>query len=127
MIRQLRRGELLGSGSTRKVYALGERYVIKIANNGRYANKAEVANYHHLRKKRLGKLLAPILAFDPDGKWLIQERAQNTHDATSCPRDCDVTHLQAIIDKLDREGLTDSCCFNYGQIDGRWVCLDYAS
>lgn len=64
----------LGEGISRKVYALDNKYVIKVPKNkdGIYQNKVEHYVYTHIDYK-LKKYLCPIACFKPN--LMIMERA----------------------------------------------------
>lgn len=64
----------LGEGISRKVYAINEKYVVKVAKgyDGIYQNKIEHYVYTHADKK-LVKYLCPIVCFKPNR--LIMRRA----------------------------------------------------
>lgn len=66
--------DFLGEGISRKVYALDNKYVIKVAKDkeGVYQNKVEHFVYSHVNIK-LKKYLAPIACFKPN--LVIMERA----------------------------------------------------
>ena len=65
---------LLAYGRTRIVFAsrVDPSFVIKV-NEGGHSNRREAGVYFSAGP-RLKKLLVPVLAVDPDGKWLIMER-----------------------------------------------------
>jgi hypothetical protein len=65
---------LLGYGRTRIVFAsrVDPSFVIKVDSGG-HSNRREAEAYFSAGP-RLKKLLVPVLAVDPDGKWLIMER-----------------------------------------------------
>lgn len=67
--------EFLGEGISRKVYALDDNYVLKVAKDeeGIYQNKVEHYVYTHINFK-LKKYLASIACFKPN--LLIMERAK---------------------------------------------------
>lgn len=114
-------GELLGEGIHRKVFACRIRrdLVVKVEDdtkvNRSFANAFESrfwGDYQHA--PAVAKWLAPVEYMSPDGRILLQTRAE------PIPWDF---HLP---DKLPGF-LTDVKRENFGLIEGRLVCLDYSS
>jgi len=114
----------LGRGATRKVYALGTDYVLKVAYNrdrgylnGVQSNKRELATWIKVTAAD-EKHFAHIVAADPLGSWVIQERVnpstnKSTAAAARVARSYNVSDLHG---------------GNFGErADGTPVVLDYAS
>jgi len=69
------RYKYLGEGISRKVFAIDENYVIKIAKNrdGYYQNRIEQFVYTHVNERQR-KYLCPLILFTP--KSIIMKRAE---------------------------------------------------
>lgn len=109
----------LGEGIHRDVFVcrINDKLVVKVENDlpWRYfANVLEMKfwsdNQHH---EPIAKWLAPCEYMSPDGLILLQHRAEPLRDSDKLP------------DKLP-SFLTDVKRDNYGWLDGRIVCFDYA-
>ena len=108
-------GDKLGEGSFRKVYTcyMNTLYVVKVETRTPFSNLAEWELWQAARRLRGGKWahwLAPCIRLSYGGHILIQARAEK-------------------LDKLPEE-VPDFLCdvkpANWGLIDGRAVCVDYA-
>lgn len=114
----------LGSGATRKVYALGTDYVLKVARNrdrgilnGIKSNLRELGVWKKVTAAD-EKHFAHIVAADPLGSWVIQERVN--------PSTLKSTVTPAAVARRYR--VTDLHAGNFGErADGTPVVLDYAS
>lgn len=109
-------GTLLGEGVHRKVFAcrLRPELVVKVeSGDGRY-----FANIHEMKlwndaSKDEAKWLAPCQYLSPDGRILLQERADPV------PRDY-------VLPERMPSFLTDFKRENFGILKGQLVCIDYA-
>lgn len=111
-------GERLGTGMHRTVYAckLLPDLVVKVENaDYRYfANVMEMKFWNdHEHYGKVAKWLAPCTHLSPDGRVLLQKRAD------PLPKDYVMPDSMPVF-------LTDFKRENYGLLDGRLVCLDYA-
>lgn len=111
-------GELLGAGIHRKVYAckLRPELVVKVEcqlNNRCFANVFEMEFWNdQMHNETIAKWLAPCEFLSPDGRILLQRRAQpvQRHE------------LPGRVPSF----LSDLKPANFGILDGRLVCVDYA-
>lgn len=111
-------GKLIGEGIHRKVYECRIRpdLVVKVENDDyRYfANVLEdkfwADNQHYAK---VARWLAPCEYLSPDGRILLQRRADPIGRGTKLP------------DKLPAF-LTDVKRSNFGLLNGKLVCVDYA-
>lgn len=112
-------GKLIGQGIHRKVFEcrLRDDLVVKVENSGdwRYfANVHEMKFWcDHSEYKKVSQWLAPCEYLSPDGRILLQRRARPIADQSDLPA------------KLPGF-LTDVKADNFGLLDGRVVCVDYA-
>lgn len=110
-------GKQLGEGMSRKVFECRIRpdLVVKVEDEEwrRFQNVAEQRfwddNYY---RKEIARWLAPCEYLSPDGRILLQRRAHPVGD-------------YKLPDKLP-SFLTDLKAENFGILDGRLVCVDYA-
>jgi hypothetical protein len=115
-------GEPLGRGVHRTVWACRFRddLVVKVEENGdaahrSFANVREFDFYNYWRDhKPVADWLAPCEYLSPDGRLMLQRRVD------PLPRD------YALPAKLPAF-LTDHKQSNFGLLDGRLVCVDYAT
>jgi hypothetical protein len=111
-------GQLLGAGIHRKVFAcridLNLVVKVEIPNDWRsFANVKEMEFWNEYRDMpKVAKWLAPCEFLSPDGRILLQKRAQPV-EAKDLP------------EKMPNF-LTDFKVANFGRIDGQIVCVDYA-
>lgn len=110
-------GELLGYGTHRKVFACKLRpdLVVKVEEEEyRYfANVTEQKFWDDNREyKPVSQWLAPCEFLSPDGRLLLQRRAEPARE-------------KDLPDKIP-SFLTDLKLSNFGWLDGRLVCVDYA-
>lgn len=111
--------EKLGSGIHRDVFAcrIDPKLVVKVETDlpWRYfANVHEMKFWtDHQHYEKVAKWLAPCDYLSPDGLILLQRRCEPLRDNDVLP------------DKLPAF-LTDVKKDNYGWLDGRIVCFDYA-
>lgn len=111
-------GEYLGSGSSRDVYVykLDNTKVIKVDKSfdRQFANLFEYEFWlENQYDKRVSKWLAPCHELSPDGRFLIQSRA-------------DRIPLNFKFPKKLPTFLTDFKKSNFGLLKGKLVCIDYA-
>lgn len=68
---------LLGRGSDRAVFFLPDQRVLKLANTpwGREQNLTEADIWQRLEGHPYADYLFAVIDFDPDGHWLVAERA----------------------------------------------------
>lgn len=110
-------GKLLGEGIHRKVFACKLRpdLVVKVEEDDyRYfANVLEQKFWDDNREyKPVAKWLAPCEYLSPDGRLLLQRRVEPARE-------------KDLPDKMP-SFLTDLKVSNFGWLDGRLVCTDYA-
>lgn len=111
-------GEQLGEGIHRTTYACKIRpdLVVKVENSDMryFANIMEdkfwADNEHY---KKVADWLCPVEFLSPDGRLLMMRRAEPIRPSDQLP------------DKLP-SFLTDVKRENFGWLDGRLVCVDYA-
>lgn len=112
-------GKLLGEGIHRKVFecSLRDDLVVKVEpeTNWRYfANVLEMKFWNdHAEYKKVSDWLAPCEYISPDGRVLLQRKAIPIVDRSVLP-----SELPGFLSDLKPE--------NFGLMDGRLVCLDYA-
>lgn len=111
-------GDKVGEGIHRKVYEcrIRDDLVVKVENGDyRYfANVLEQKFWNdHSHCDKVARWLAPCEYLSPDGRILLQRRAEQLREKDEIP------------DKLPAF-LTDLKRCNFGWLDGKFVCLDYA-
>lgn len=128
--------DLLGSGGSRIIVGLDDDSVAKIdMSPGGPTNAAEIELWDELRDET--DFLAPILDVRADGRIIVMPRAETFDgptDAAGRSKAVPRKHRKAL-DAAKREllallapGIEDpGYDFNWGLIDGRPVCIDYAS
>jgi len=111
-------GKMLGSGIHRDVFECKLRpdLVVKVEKSDHryFANVMEMFFWdeHHYRES-VATWLAPCEYLSPDGRILLQRRAQPIADESQLPK-----QLPSF--------LADLKMSNFGMLDGRVVCVDYA-
>lgn len=109
----------LGNGIHRNVFTnrLDKKTVVKVEIEEDWRSFANVReskfwtdNQHY---NAVAKWLAPCEFLSPDGRVLIQRRCEPLRDSDKLP-----TMLPAFLADIKRE--------NFGWLDGRIVCFDYA-
>jgi len=110
-------GKQLGEGIHRKVFEckLRPELVVKVESSERryFANVLEQRFWNDNQEyKPIAKWLAPCEYLSPDGRLLLQRRAEPAR-------------VKELPDKMP-SFLTDLKVSNFGWLDGRLVCLDYA-
>lgn len=109
----------LGSGIHRDVFEcrINDRLVVKVENDlpWRYfANVLEMKFWSdHQHCDKIAKWLAPCEYLSPDGLVLLQRRVEPIRDSDELPK-----KLPTFLTDVKRD--------NYGWLDGRLVCFDYA-
>lgn len=109
----------IGSGIHRDVFEcrLNDKWVVKVETDlpWRYfANVHEMKFWDDNRHcKAIAKWLAPCEFLSPDGLLLIQHRCQPLRDSDKLPG-----KVPAFLTDIKRD--------NWGILDGRLVCFDYA-
>lgn len=114
------RGELIGSGISRDVYAFdsmipkAKRLVMKIEreDSGHFANVLEYKIWCIVRKTKWAKWFAPCVALSESGRILMQARTEPVSESSQWPDE-----MPAF--------LGDTKVNNYGVYKGRVVCHDY--
>lgn len=111
-------GPLIGEGIHRQVFTcrLREDLVVKVEDDDyRYfANVLEQKFWDdHQYDKRISKWLAPCEYLSPDGRILLQKRATPCQEGEKMPE-----KVPAFLSDLKAE--------NFGRINGKLVCIDYA-
>lgn len=112
-------GSLIGEGIHRKVFEckLRPELVVKVEYNTGYrdfANVKEMAFWDDNQfYKPVAKWLAPCEFLSPDGRLLLQRRADPVPSAYELP-----ARIPGFLTDLKRE--------NFGILDGALVCLDYS-
>lgn len=110
-------GERLGSGSTRRVYALKHSpdLVIKLEYAlKKFCNVAEYDMWHTVKGTKLERFFAPVVDIDTYAGALIMRRTQPITEEEFRK---EVKRLPAFLD--------DNHSSNFGRLDGRIVCHDY--
>lgn len=113
-------GELIGSGIHRKVFEcrLRKELIVKVEDNGsdwRYFGNVHEQKFWDDNEayEPVAKWLAPCHYLSPDGRLLLQQRVDPIPSDYKLPEQVPTF-------------LTDLCRRNYGLLDGRFVCVDYA-
>lgn len=113
-------GKFLGEGIHRKVFECKLRpdLVVKVEDNvSDYRNFANVKEHQfwsdYVDFPAVAKWLAPSLFLSPDGRISLQSRVERISDTHEMP-------------KLMPHFLTDLKRSNFGWLDGKLVCVDYA-
>ena len=112
-------GDKLGEGIHRTVFAcrLRPELVVKVENDDdwRYfANVMEMKFWNdHESYSKVARWLAPCEYMSPDGRILLQKRVRPLLDESELPAE-----LPAFLTDIKPE--------NFGLLDGRVVCIDYA-
>lgn len=108
----------------RDVYLLEEDKVIKVGEweydnfwtNGQ--NKREAETWEKYKGTEYERYLVPVLAYDPEGRWLIQQKVTPLRKNDPEPDD-------GWYDFLEQIGIDDLGYRNVGRWEGRYVALDY--
>lgn len=117
-----RGGKCVGEGSSRRVYAIDDTVVLKIAKDeiGRRQNLIEYRVYNRANEDQRA-WLAPVYEKTLNDKFLLMRRA-NTDDVSYVP---ELRVLEPLIEefKLLQDDLTELS--SWGEIEGEIVCVDY--
>jgi hypothetical protein len=108
----------LGRGVSREVFPFGPEHVLKIAHDPSQGHNGAEAKAWETAPANMRRLLAPVLAVDPAGKWLLMQAATRVGECT-----------QREADRLGNDlgnRIGDLHPANIGWLDGRWVAIDYA-
>lgn len=121
----------LGSGVSRRVYALTDDLVLKIcyANRGAGGNLSEAAAWEEIEGTDNADYFARCFAVSPDGGWLIAERVLGSLHDSSAPEACgNPGEAKDDAARAARSlGVGDLHDGNLGwTVDGRCVVIDYA-
>ncbi len=117
---------VLGVGSGRIAFDLGDGRVLKVAYNayGQAGNRLEVQRWSQLQhESEIAPLLFPVLDHDArENLWLVMPKSEGRGKETT-------PDLQRAIASWEHEYgdefPTDSEWFNWGWLEGRWRLLDY--
>jgi hypothetical protein len=108
-------GECLGYGTTRAVYvhAMDEHKIVKVENGAHsFCNVYEHEVWDHVKDTEFAKWFAPVEYISPTGIVLVMRRTE------SVPSSLLPKEIPAFFDDIKPE--------NFGMLDGRFVCHDYA-
>jgi len=111
-------GKLLGEGIHRRVFECRIRpdLVVKVENDEQrhFANVMESKFWgDHQYYDKVAQWLAPVEHLSPDGRVLLQRRVRPISDTDTLPE-----KLPAFLTDIKRD--------NFGWLDGKLVCMDYA-
>lgn len=110
-------GKLLGRGAHRMVFEYApapRKWVIKVDVGNRNANIMEEETWAHVQYTKMGKWFAPVSELSHGGRLILQRRCVMVTDKSKYP-------------KKVPDFFTDLKYKNWGTLDGRFVCLDYAN
>jgi hypothetical protein len=111
-------GERLGQGLYRDVYEFtyNDSYVIKIETGEcSFANILEWEVWQSVRyNKKISHWFAPCYKISPRGQFLIQQKTSQINTRHILPK-----NIPSFFDDLHMG--------NWGLIEGKWVCHDYAN
>lgn len=109
-------GDLLGSGISRYVfeYKLDKKYIVKVEYSNYNANSAEHLIWGQIEYvQKVSKWFAPIKHLTCCGRVMLQRKCQTEIAYDEYPKQVPVF-------------FTDLKYQNWGMMDGRMVCFDYA-
>lgn len=112
-------GDLIGEGTTRKVFAcrFNSSYVLKVEIPKVWRTFDNVREFEfwqdHRHIKAVAEWLCPVTRMSPDGRILMQDRAERIPESYIMPE-----QIPAFLCDQKRE--------NFGLLNGRLVCVDYA-
>ena len=112
-------GDRLGRGVHRTVFAHGQdaTLVVKVENEaGSFANPQEWETWERIRQTNHARWFAPCVAISGCGAALIQKRT----------RPISLDALRAELPRVPAF-FTDLKVQNWGRLDGRIICHDYAN
>jgi hypothetical protein len=107
-------GKYLGRGIHRMVfeYALDKKYVVKLDDSGKGMNFIEHDVWKRIQFTRHAKWFAPIKSVSTNGIIMLQRKCEKLEDWER--------------PKKVPAFFTDTHSDNFGKLDGRPVCFDYA-
>ena len=110
------------SQSTREVYIVGDKYVLKrgLDDYGEAQNIAEAYQWRALSKSPDRDSFMPVISYDPNGDWLIQRKADKV-----VRRDPGDKLRNALLPVAQRYGVRDVWAGNFGYHQDRLVVFDY--
>lgn len=114
--------EYLGSGISRRVFALDEQHVLKL-ERGYYktCNKTERDGWLAIADTPMAVHFAPVVACSPSGEWLVMRRAESKLDSYTFSQWSNTTGRA-----LNRAGCTDLHSGNVMEMrDGSVKVIDY--
>lgn len=122
----------IGSGSGRKVFDLGNGYVVKVAKNmaGIAQNRVE----HQISRRDNSNLFAKIIEVSGDFQFLIMEKADRINDFSHVLKYFNVSNTRELVRLNEMQTiqwkynllLADLCRnSSWGIIDGVPVIIDY--
>jgi len=114
-LKELLFGEALGAGIHRKVgvYKLDPTLVIKCAVETPNINVLEDEVWQTVKRTSIAKWFAPCIDISPCGMFLLQKRVE-VKPKSEYPK-----YVPSFFGDLKYK--------NYGWLDGKFVCVDYAS
>lgn len=114
-LKELIFGDFLGSGVYRKVgvFEQDKSLVIKCAFDNPNINFLEYEVWEMVKDTYLAKWFSPVISISPNGMFLLQKRVD--------------TKPQKEYPKLVPKFFSDLKYSNYGWLNGKFVCVDYAS
>ena len=109
---------VLGYGNSRVALELPGDLAVKVAMHGEGEdnNQNEEWTWNKVREADIGQHFMPIIAVDPDGKWLLMPLADKWPNGEEVP----VDSRNAV-----REYCIDDGDYNWGVWNGKPVLLDY--
>lgn len=113
---------LIGTGVTRKAYRVGD-FVVKVPRDrtAHGFNQVEAKTWE-IAPPELKQYLLPVLASDPEGRWLIMPLAEGVSPSEG-DRMCDLLKSEGFGESV----LTDCWYKNVGRWRGRVYVWDYAN
>jgi hypothetical protein len=108
----------LGRGISREVFPFGPDHVVKIAHNPSEGHNLAEAKAWNDAPDWARPHLAPVVAVDPAGRWLLMRKCDRIGAAQWADAKVVASALRDRVGDL-HEG-------NIGWLSGRWVALDYA-
>ena len=108
-------GDFLGSGYSRYVFESNadSKSVIKIDHNSRGSNFMEWEVWNTVKDTKFAKWFAPCTYLSPDGKLLIQKKVKELISSDRLPK-----QLPSFFHDVRPD--------NFGMLNGKVVCFDYA-
>jgi hypothetical protein len=130
-------GRVIGNGYSKTVFEYGAEYVVKFANIKEPSHRDEILMEALLWETikddvEISALFAEVVAFDPDGQWLIMERADSLaedifDDVTNEYRSATMWDAyRAFARFVSSLGINDIGSNNVGVFDGTFKVIDYS-